>query len=675
MLLHTPIFTPRLSMTLSIFKSIKYRLLLISLLPTLIISAFLIQLFNQENSRVHNANFSLEAVTLFNSLDDVAHNFAVERGLTAGFIASKGASGKGTLLAQRKKSDDAEQTLRSFNAEFLNQDMVNLVLSDIIKQLNNKNNIRSQVDSLSMTNSPFVYYSTLNQLALDSISVIIGSIDAQDLRNEMLGLSALLQAKEEAGKTRGVLNGAFAGKKSSLDKYADINNYLSTESLAIRKANSVLSSRFIELLTSVTHSNTWQQVSDIQQSYLSQKQNLDSLHGPNASKWFTLATQRIGLIKGITDNISQELNTIANENMGQAKLNRTIYIAIALLLILPIALISFATARSISQRMASFSRRINEISATKNLTLMLEDNNENEFDHIAKDINSLIESISFPLRTAHTVASKTQSELNLLSQHLQKATQSSQDTLTHCDSIATAMTEMAQTSAEIASVTNNAHETTTEATNNATECKNHTINTADIVNDLHRSIINTHEHVEHLGQQTLNVSEILDTITAVSEQTNLLALNAAIEAARAGEQGRGFAVVADEVRKLAQRSQEATNDIRQLLDTIGHSAKHSFSSMEESKTLSAKTQDSVNASTTLIDSLHSAVSEIDNFNTSISAATLEQSETANAVNTDINDLVSLANGTNELIHHFETEVQHIVQTMAELTSQINTIKV
>ena len=416
-------------------------------------------------------------------------------------------------------------------------------------------------------------------------------------------------------------------------------------------------------------------MSDIQQSYLSQKQNLDSLHDPNASEWFTLATQRIGLIKGITDNISQELNTIANENMSQAKLNRTIYIAIALLLILPIALISFATARSISQRMTSFSRRINEISATKNLTLMLEDNNENEFDHIAKDINSLIESISLPLRTAHTVASKTQRELNLLSQHLQKATQSSQDTLTHCDSIATAMTEMAQTSAEIASVTNNAHETTTEATNNATECKNHTINTADIVNDLHRSIINTHEHVEHLGQQTLNVSEILDTITAVSEQTNLLALNAAIEAARAGEQGRGFAIVADEVRKLAQRSQEATNDIRQLLYTIGHSATHSFSSMEESKTLSAKTQDSVNASMTLIDSLHSAVSEIDSFNTSISAATLEQSEMANAVNTDINDLVSLANGTNELIHHFENEMMNIEQTMSELTIQINTIKV
>ena len=97
MFLFTPIFTLRLSMTLSILKSIKYRLLVISLLPTLIISAFLIQLFNQENSNVHNANFSLEAVTLFNSLDDVAHNFAVERGLTAGFIASKGTDRKSVV--------------------------------------------------------------------------------------------------------------------------------------------------------------------------------------------------------------------------------------------------------------------------------------------------------------------------------------------------------------------------------------------------------------------------------------------------------------------------------------------------------------------------------------------------------------------------------------------------
>lgn len=213
--MYIPTLIKRLTMILSVFKSIKHRLLIISLLPTLIISTFLFQLLLQENENVYDANYSLEAVTLFNALDNVAHNFAVERGLTAGFIASKGRSGKDKLLSQRQKSDQAEQILRSFTPLYLDKQLINALLSDIIQQLNYKSTIRSQVDNLSIQNSPFIYYSTLNQLSLDSISIIIGNIDDQFIRNEMLGLSALLQVKEEAGKVRGALNGAFAGKRSS----------------------------------------------------------------------------------------------------------------------------------------------------------------------------------------------------------------------------------------------------------------------------------------------------------------------------------------------------------------------------------------------------------------------------------------------------------------------------
>ena len=149
-------------MKLSILKSIKTRLLLISLLPTLIITLFLTQLLIQENQKVHDANYSLEAVSLFNLLDNVAHNFAVERGITAGYLASQGKSGNSKLIEQRKKSDTAEQALRNFTPNFLEKTIVSSLLFEVTQQLNNKNSIRSQVDNFSITHSPFVYYSTLN---------------------------------------------------------------------------------------------------------------------------------------------------------------------------------------------------------------------------------------------------------------------------------------------------------------------------------------------------------------------------------------------------------------------------------------------------------------------------------------------------------------------------------
>ncbi|MDW3060422.1 methyl-accepting chemotaxis protein, partial [Vibrio sp. 1978] len=146
---------------------------------------------------------------------------------------------------------------------------------------------------------------------------------------------------------------------------------------------------------------------------------------------------------------------------------------------------------------------------------------------------------------------------------------SSRSTIAKCDNIATAMTELAHSSVEIAQSAERAMGDTTTMNNKVVDCQTQSELSYRSVQSLLEQINATEQCMAELANDTQSIGQIVETINSVSEQTNLLALNAAIEAARAGEHGRGFAVVSSEVRDLAQRSQEATENISKLLDQIG----------------------------------------------------------------------------------------------------------
>ncbi|MBL4831516.1 MAG: nitrate- and nitrite sensing domain-containing protein [Aliivibrio sp.] len=653
------------------FNSIRSRLSLIAIVPILLATLFLSKLLMQVKSDYYDAFRSQEAVSLFTLLDHLAHNFAVERGLTAGFLAAKGKSDHSALNAQRDKADSAQQELLSFQSEYLDPTLVSTLISDIKKQLQLKDSVRQQVDSLTLTLSPFQFYSHLNQLSLDSINILLSQTNSKQLKQDMQGLHSLLQMKEEAGKARGALNGVFAGKKASLDRYTNINSYINAEKMALRQAQLTLNTATAQDLTNALSSSSWQQVEQIQSEFLAQKNTLDAVEGPKSSFWFPLATKRIGQIKSISDQLSLQITSQSIANMATAKKSIYLYLAIAILIMIPMIIISILSIRSINRRVKHFSIDIEKIASTKNLSLTLSDNKNDEFSEIAKHIDHLIDSMASPLASAVKAATQTQNELSELTRLMNCALQASAESYSRCDSIATAMTEMAQTSAEISGVTNNAQTSTETAGSNAQDCLKQSRSSADATIKLHSSIEETFSRVSELDRQTLNVSTILDTITSVSEQTNLLALNAAIEAARAGDQGRGFAVVADEVRQLAQRSQLASEDIRLLLSGIQSNAKASFEHMQESRGISDQTKDSVSDAIEYIDALNNAVDEISQFNTSIAAATFEQSETANSVNSDLENLTLQMNDTNQLITSMNDEIALVQRRMVELNQQIS----
>ena len=206
------------------------------------------------------------------------------------------------------------------------------------------------------------------------------------------------------------------------------------------------------------------------------------------------------------------------------------------------------------------------------------------------------------------------------------------------DQVATAMNEMTATVGEIARSAEQAFSVATDAASQASDGEREVRETVDQVNSLAHEVSQSMETIQGLQKETANIGTVLDVIKSVAEQTNLLALNAAIEAARAGEQGRGFAVVADEVRSLAQRTQSSAQEIETLVTSLQNSAGDSVSAMESSTTMASNTLERATATGATIERIARAVEDIKQYNSQIATASEQQTSVAEEINQNITSI-------------------------------------
>ncbi|MDO6678059.1 methyl-accepting chemotaxis protein [Shewanella sp. 4_MG-2023] len=282
------------------------------------------------------------------------------------------------------------------------------------------------------------------------------------------------------------------------------------------------------------------------------------------------------------------------------------------------------------------------------LTQRIEIESKDEVGTLAENFNLFVHSqhqlITQIRQVAHELDQKADQSLGN-SHEAAKELQVQQQEVTM---VATAVTQMASATNEIAS---NAENTAAAAQQSSTSSLQGQIlvdNTRQSINLLADEVTQATDVIGDLSRHAHSISSILSTIQGIAEQTNLLALNAAIEAARAGEQGRGFAVVADEVRVLSRRTQDSTQEIHQTIETLQKTTSRAVSLMQTSQSLAANSVTDVNEATNAIGEITQAVALISDMASQIATAAEEQTQVTNEItqNTvaikDVTDEISLA---------------------------------
>ena len=215
-----------------------------------------------------------------------------------------------------------------------------------------------------------------------------------------------------------------------------------------------------------------------------------------------------------------------------------------------------------------------------------------------------------------------------------------------------------------------------ENANSATQKGHETLEGSTLtINRLANEMTDMSEVISSLAENTESIGSILDVIRSISDQTNLLALNAAIEAARAGEAGRGFAVVADEVRNLASRTALSTNEIQEMIDKLQNEAKRAVTAMDSSKSLTQESASTTQRAQEMLAEISEQVQTILNMNTQVATATEQQSSVANEINANM-DLVN--NSVNEGLsasHELESSSKKLEELAITLDKYVGSFKI
>ncbi|UPQ88407.1 methyl-accepting chemotaxis protein [Vibrio sinaloensis] len=344
-----------------------------------------------------------------------------------------------------------------------------------------------------------------------------------------------------------------------------------------------------------------------------------------------------------------------------------------LLIIVFVAILLFA-ARVMLRQTQYLSDSI-KMMAQRDLSQPIEMACKDEYGDVARELEKTRIQLQDMIRMQIDASQELSGLTEVMTLSMSETKESAQEEFNEIDQLATAMSEMTSTVQTVAGHAQNASSLTENASGSAATGQRFVQDTVLKISELSKDITASAQAVNQVEESVESIGSVVGTIQGISEQTNLLALNAAIEAARAGEAGRGFAVVADEVRNLAQRTQQATVEIQEMITQLQTSANSAVDLMEKSVVEAAEGVELVTNAGTELDGIVDQVNQINDMNFQIATAAGQQSSVAEEMNQNLTNVRELVEASVTVVSELLETSEIMQQNAEELDKKITSFKV
>ena len=309
------------------------------------------------------------------------------------------------------------------------------------------------------------------------------------------------------------------------------------------------------------------------------------------------------------------------------------------------------------------------------LTKRLKIVNNDEFGILGTAFNRFVERIHGSIREVSSATGQVNEVALRVVAASNSSMYNSDQQASRTSSVAAAINQLGAAAQEIARNAAQASNQASDARGLAEDGQQVVERSIKAMNQLSSMLSASSTNIESLNSKTVNIGQILEVITSISQQTNLLALNAAIEAARAGEAGRGFAVVADEVRNLAHRTQESAQQVQTMIEELQVGARESVSTMSDSQRHSQDSVEIANLAGERLNSVTQRIGEIDGMNQSVATATEEQTAVVESINVDITEINTLNQEGVENLHATLRACSDLEQQASRLKQLVGSFRI